>query len=201
MIIIKKYSNRRLYDTSESRYVTLEELSGKIRGGAEVRVMDAKTEADLTQATLAQIILDGRRAAQLLPVPLLIQLIRMEDDALGEFFGTFVSWSLQMYQQTQRGLQAAGMYNPLAALGNPAINPFAKLFGGVWGAGPEPPPTGPPAGAAPPPYEPAPAPPPSVVAEPQASYRAERDDELAQLRRDMEELKAALRGAPTDDKG
>lgn len=62
MITIKKYSNRRLYDTSESRYVTLEELADKIRRGSDVRVIDAKTEEDLTQAILAQIIIESRGA-------------------------------------------------------------------------------------------------------------------------------------------
>ena len=74
--VVKKYSNRRLYDTDESRYITLEELTEKIRAGADVRVVDAKTNEDLTQATLTQIILEGP-AARLLPIPLLSQLIRI----------------------------------------------------------------------------------------------------------------------------
>jgi len=81
-VIVKKYSNRRLYDTEGSSYVTLEELADKIRQGADVRVLDAKTGEDLTQATLTQIILESRGAARLLPIPLLLQLIRMGDDAL-----------------------------------------------------------------------------------------------------------------------
>src|SRR5262245_55497192 len=78
-VIVKKSSNRRLYDTEGSRYVTLEELAEKIRLGAEVKVVDAKTSEDLTQVTLTQIILESRGAARLLPVPLLLQLIRMGD--------------------------------------------------------------------------------------------------------------------------
>ena len=69
--LIKKYGNRRLYDTGESRYITLEELAEKIRSGLDVRVVDAKTNEDLTQATLTQIILESGSAHRTLPVPLL----------------------------------------------------------------------------------------------------------------------------------
>ena len=57
--IIKRYSNRKLYDTQESRYVTLEELEGMIRAGKEIRVTDASTGEDLTSVTLAQILLEN----------------------------------------------------------------------------------------------------------------------------------------------
>ena len=70
-VLIKKYSNRRLYDTEASSYLTQDELAEKIRSGADVRVMDAKSNEDLTQATLTQIIIEGRGAGKLLPVPLL----------------------------------------------------------------------------------------------------------------------------------
>ena len=91
MLTVKKYSNRRLYDTIESRYITMEELAEKIRAGADVRVVDAKTNEDLTATTLTQIVVEGRGAARMLPVPLLTQLIRMGDDNLAEFFGRYVT--------------------------------------------------------------------------------------------------------------
>ena len=62
VVTVKKYSNRRLYDTSDSRYITLDELAQKIRSGKDVRVIDAKSNEDLTQQTLTQIILESRRA-------------------------------------------------------------------------------------------------------------------------------------------
>ena len=77
--IVKKYGNRRLYDTGDSRYVTLDELATKVRSGVDVKVIDAQTGEELTQATLAQIILEGGQA-KLLPVPLLTQLVRMLGD-------------------------------------------------------------------------------------------------------------------------
>ena len=126
MIVIKKYGNRRLYDSSTSAYVTLEELAAKLRAGAEVKVIDAKSGRDLTQQTLAQIILEGRGAARLLPTPLLIRLIRLGDDALAEFFGTYVSWALGVYLQVRRGAAAVAGLNPLANL--LFQGPLTKLY-------------------------------------------------------------------------
>lgn len=114
MLLIKKYSNRRLYDTDESRYITIDELTAKVRRGTEVRVVDAKTNEDLTQATLMQIILEGRGAAKLLPTRLLMQLIRLEDDLLGDFLGGYLSTSLDMYLQARSGVQALSPWNPFA---------------------------------------------------------------------------------------
>src|SRR5688500_5535419 len=117
MVTIKKYGNRRLYDTETSRYVTLDEVAERVRGGDTIRVLDAKTDADLTQQTLAQIILESRGAASLLPVPLLVQLIRLGDDALAEFFGRYVSAALEMYVQARQGMQAMQpFYNPFASM-------------------------------------------------------------------------------------
>lgn len=127
-ITVKKYSNRRLYDTTDSRYITLEELAQKIRAGNDVRVVDAKSGGDLTQATLAQIILESRRAARLLPVPLLMQLIRMGDDALSEFFSSYMSWALDIYLQARQGAQAMAPFNPFAALPFSGASAFARML-------------------------------------------------------------------------
>ena len=56
--VIKRYTNRKLYDTVESRYVTLEEIAGMIKAGAEVKIVDNRTKEDLTSVTLAQIIFE-----------------------------------------------------------------------------------------------------------------------------------------------
>ena len=109
---MKKYGNRRLYDTGDSRYITLEELAEKIRKGADVQVLDAKTGQDLTQATLTQIIIESRGAAQLLPVPLLLQLIRMREDALAEFMGRWMSWALAVYTQARQGARTISAVQP-----------------------------------------------------------------------------------------
>jgi len=127
VVLIKKYDNRRLYDTEESRYITLDELAEKIKKGADVRVEGARTCEDLTQATLTQII---RGAARLLPVSLLMQLIRMGDDALAEFFGRYLTSSLELYLQAKQGANALAPWNPFAPLPFAATSALARLLVG-----------------------------------------------------------------------
>ena len=131
-VMIKKYGNRRLYDGDASRYVTLTEIAAKIRGGTDVRVVDAKTGADLTQQTLTQVIVEDRNAAQLLPVPLLHQLIRMGDDALAEFLGRYMTRAMELYMQARQGVGAVSAFNPFAsAFGT--VDPFGPFSGGDRG--------------------------------------------------------------------
>jgi len=75
--LIKRYESRKLYDTEESRYVSLDELAGWIRTGQQVEVVDNSTGADVTAQTLTQIILDeGRKGTNFLPSELLHELVR-----------------------------------------------------------------------------------------------------------------------------
>lgn len=76
MRTIKKYSNRRLYDTAESRYVNLDDLAAMIRAGERLQVLDAATEADLTRAVLVQILLESPEGAAFFPPGLLHRIIR-----------------------------------------------------------------------------------------------------------------------------
>ena len=131
MQIVKKYSNRRLYDTVDSRYITLEDLADRIRAGADVMVQDAQDGSDITQVTLTQIILEARGGARLLPVPLLVQLIRLGDDALAEFFGRYVSWALSVYVQARQIMPPLG---PIASAPFAATNAFARMVNPIWGA-------------------------------------------------------------------
>jgi len=81
--LIKRYESRKLYDTEESRYVSLEEIAAWVRQGQEVRVVDNATGADVTPQTLTQIILDeGRRGTSFLPSELLHDLVRMGERAM-----------------------------------------------------------------------------------------------------------------------
>jgi polyhydroxyalkanoate synthesis repressor PhaR len=184
--LIKKYGNRRLYDTGESRYITLEELAEKIRTGIDVRVVDAKSNEDLTQATLTQIILESGSAHRTLPVPLLTHMIRLGDDSLGEFFSRYVTAALEMYLAAKRGVQNLASVSPLARVPLGATDALARMWmqtpmGQMMGFG-APQYAPPPPGA----YAPEPEPPPE---EPQ-----DRVDDLASLRRELEELKKAMRG-------
>ncbi len=200
-VTIKKYGNRRLYDTGESRYITLDELTDRIKDGADVRIVDAKTGEDLTQATLVQIVLETR-AARLLPVPLLSKLIRMQDDALGEFFSRYVSTALDLYFAAKQGANAVSPYVPFATLPFNATNALARALGSlpIWGDAPQtyggqgyPPPQG--YAPQPPPYAamPYPAGVSAGAAPPSPPPPAPATDDVASIRAELEELKRELR--------
>jgi polyhydroxyalkanoate synthesis repressor PhaR len=100
--VIKRYSNRKLYDTQESRYVTLEELEELIRAGKEISVVDVSTGEDLTSVTLAQIILENERNHRAaLPTAFLHQLIK-HGEAWQEFFQSSMKSSLDAIMTSQR---------------------------------------------------------------------------------------------------
>ncbi len=81
--LIKRYGSRKLYDTEESRYVALEELAGWIRRGQQIKVVDNKSNDDVTSQTLTQIISEeGRRGTSILPNELLHELIRIGEEAV-----------------------------------------------------------------------------------------------------------------------
>lgn len=81
--LIKRYESRKLYDTEESRYVSLDEIAGWVRQGQEVRVVDNATSADVTSQTLTQIILDeGRKGTSFIPSDLLHELVRIGEKAV-----------------------------------------------------------------------------------------------------------------------
>jgi len=100
--VIKRYSNRKLYDVQESRYVTLDELEGMIRDGKEISVVDAATGEDLTPVTLAQILLESERNRRAtLPTAFLHQLIK-HGEAWQEFFQKSLRSSLEGILTSQR---------------------------------------------------------------------------------------------------
>ena len=80
MVTIKRYGNRRLYDTHASKYVNLEDLTTAIRAGTEVRVVDAATGEDLTREVLLQIVLEVLRGGEVLPTGMLRRIIRASGD-------------------------------------------------------------------------------------------------------------------------
>jgi len=81
--LIKRYESRKLYDTEESRYVSLDEIAAWVREGQEIQVVDNATSADVTAQTLTQIILDeGRRGTSFLPSELLHELVRVGEKAV-----------------------------------------------------------------------------------------------------------------------
>jgi polyhydroxyalkanoate synthesis repressor PhaR len=84
--VIKRYQNRKLYDTHQSCYVTLEEISQMIKNGDDLRVIDNKTKNDITQATLTQLLYETeRKASNPVPVELLKEIIRKGDGSFSGF--------------------------------------------------------------------------------------------------------------------
>src|SRR5258708_16431492 len=84
--VIKRYTNRKLYDTVESRYVTLDEIAQMIKGGAEVKIIDNRSKEDLTSVTLAQIIFEEEKKRPEMPLGVLREIIRHGGEAVAGFY-------------------------------------------------------------------------------------------------------------------
>jgi polyhydroxyalkanoate synthesis repressor PhaR len=106
-VLIKKYGNRRLYDTAGSRYVNLDDIAVFIREGRDVQVVDAKTGRDLTRVTLTQIITeDAKDKPTGLPLELLRQLIVASDEVRQEFVMWYLKSAFDAYQKVQDTVQS-----------------------------------------------------------------------------------------------
>jgi polyhydroxyalkanoate synthesis repressor PhaR len=130
-IVIKKYGNRRLYDTSQSRYVNLDDIAGLIRKGREVKVVDAKTGEDLSRAILMQIIAeDNREASGGLPLELLRQLIVTSDHVGREFLAWYLKSAFDAYGKVQQSF-TSGFSEFQTAATSPvqSIRNFLKISG------------------------------------------------------------------------
>lgn len=120
-VVIKKYANRRLYNTETSTYVTLDDLAKMVRGDRDFVVYDAKNGDDLTHGVLTQIIVEqeSREGGQaLLPIPFLRQLIRFYDDSIARMVPSYLQFSLEhlVKEQTKFREQFAQAFtNPAAA--------------------------------------------------------------------------------------
>ncbi len=120
-VVIKKYANRRLYNTETSTYVTLEDLAQMVRGDKDFVVYDAKSGDDLTHAVLTQIIVEqeSREGGHtLLPIPFLRQLIRFYDDNIGTMVPGYLQFSLENLVKEQekfRTMFASAFSNPALA--------------------------------------------------------------------------------------
>lgn len=120
VIVIKKYANRRLYDTSTSQYVTLDHLRDLVKNGTDFQVVDAKSGEDLTRGVLAQIIFEEEaRGANLLPVDFLRQLISFYGDSLQSVVPGYLQMSMNNFAQQQeefRSRMTEAMTNPPASV-------------------------------------------------------------------------------------
>lgn len=106
--IIKKYANRRLYNTGTSTYVTLDDLADMVKGGEDFLVQDAKSGEDLTRSVLTQIIFDQEnRGTNLLPITVLRQLIRFYDDSMQAVVPSYLEHSINAFVADQEKIREA----------------------------------------------------------------------------------------------
>ena len=107
-VVIKKYANRRLYDTSSSRYINLEDIAALVRNGKELQVVDANSGDDITRVTLTQIIVeDAKDQPTGLPLELLRQLIVASDRVSQEFIMWYLKSAFDTYQLDRDALRRA----------------------------------------------------------------------------------------------
>ena len=136
-VVIKKYGNRRMYDTAGSRYVNLDDIAALVREGKDVKVVDAKTGQDLTRVTLTQIITeDAKDKPTGLPLELLRQLIIASDEVRQEFVMWYLKSAFDTYQKVQDTVQGrlgevqSAILSPVDMmkkfLGGPPPSPPAK---------------------------------------------------------------------------
>ena len=134
---VRKYPNRRYYDATRSRHVTLEEIYHMVRNGSDVHVTDSKSGDDITTQVLAQIILehDAPKLA-IFPVELLHQLIRANEPLIRDFVDKYFNQALAMFLESQRQFdrylrQSLGLQSPLPSGEDWArmiMGPFSRMF-------------------------------------------------------------------------
>ena len=172
IVIIKKYANRRLYNTETSSYITLEHLAAMTREGREFKVLDAKTDEDITHNVLTQIIMEEEsRGETMLPVNFLRQLIAMYGDSMQAMVPGYLEASMDSFRrnhdQFKSAVEGAFANSPFAEIAKRNIAMFETATQAFA-------PAGAPTAAA---HAPAPAP------------AANQDDEIAALRDELASLK------------
>ncbi len=192
-VVIKKYANRRLYNTASSSYVTLEHLADMVKRGVDFVVYDAKTNEDITRTVLTQIIFEEEEKSQgqsLLPIQFLRQLISFYGNSMQAFLPSYLELSLASFAQQQERLRSAmsgagvapgagmgagmGAYEDQIRQNLQLFDRAMKMFSPFAYA---------PAAKA----EPAPAPPP-----PAAKAEPASDEALTLLRKQMAEMQAQI---------
>jgi polyhydroxyalkanoate synthesis repressor PhaR len=205
-VVIKKYANRRLYNTSTSMYVTLDHLAQMVKEKTDFVVYDAKSGEDITRSVLTQIIFEEEGKGQnLLPISFLRQLIGFYGDNLQGLVPQYLEMAMQSFaknqEQMRKAMQGAFGFNPFAQMEQQTrqsmamfeqamkmFNPFMAAMPGMGqGAGPDA------ASSAPPAPRDATTPPVAPVAPPPGNARDNGDSQaIDELRRKLEELQAQL---------
>ena len=136
-LLLKKYTNRRLYETEKSIYVTLDYVTDIIRQGRQIKVTDAKTGEDVTQSILTQIVLEeARKKKYLLPTPLLYLIIKYGENVLTDFFEKYLEQIIKNYllfhnmadDQFKKWLEYSESYSKITPQTISGLPPFKPLF-------------------------------------------------------------------------
>lgn len=101
-LVIKRYGNRRLYNTETQTYVNYQDLIKLVRNGQDIKVIDSTTKEDVTKAVLIQLILEEEKDKKsILPTPFLFQLLRSREESMQDFFTNHLSASFEAYLKTK----------------------------------------------------------------------------------------------------
>jgi len=146
-VTIKKYANRRLYDTESSAYITLDRLAQMVREGREFEVVDAKSGDDITRQVLTQIIVDeeARGGETMLPINFLKQLIGLYGNSMQNFVPSYLEAAMDAFQRNQSAVKDAFSGNLFADLAKRNVEMFegaSRVFTGKAGGKGERPATG-----------------------------------------------------------
>jgi polyhydroxyalkanoate synthesis repressor PhaR len=176
---VKKYPNRRYYDATHSRHLTLEEIRSLIQQGYDIRVTDAKTSADITAQVLTQIILELETPKlDSLPVPLLVRLIRMNDQLVKDFIEKYFNQALKSFFDYQKKLEEQIRQSHGLPPVFPSVSTWTKAmlepFSAVFSAAPA-----------------------SQTAESQSPSPPEKDQDLHKLVRELQKEVASLKQKPS----
>ena len=136
-LLLKKYNNRRLYDTEKSIYVTLDYVTDVVKQGRKIMVMDAKTGEDVTSAILTQIVLEeARKKKYLLPTPLLYLIIQYGENVLTDFFDKYLEQTIKNYlmyrnmadDQFRKWLEYSENFSKMNPQAMSGLSSFKSLF-------------------------------------------------------------------------
>ena len=136
-LLLKKYANRRLYDTEKSEYVSLNHVAEMIKQGRQVAVIDAKSKEDVTSFILTQVILEeARKKSFLLPASLLHLMIQYGDNVLTEFFEKYLEQTVKGYlsykrtadEQFSKWLDLGLDWSEMAQKSMTSMKPFKSFF-------------------------------------------------------------------------
>jgi polyhydroxyalkanoate synthesis repressor PhaR len=145
-LVLKKYANRRLYDTEKSVFVSLSQVADLVRQGRELEIRDDKTSEDVTAFILTQIVLEEvKKKTLLLPVSLLSLLIRYGDSVLSEFFDKYLEQTLKNYlayksamdAQFQKWLELGQDFSHLTQKAMTSLTSFPSWMEFLSGTGPD----------------------------------------------------------------